>query len=187
MFRVLPMMRKGRARRTTRSVMTIAACALLAVAMAGPWTARGEDRVPGLTGIDRPDDVVMARQTVMDGIEAEMMAIELALDGKELPLGDLKSHADRISTLLTAFPHLFPPQTKPAVAADGSPSLTTATLAIWQDFDAFYGKSQAAATTAYDASQAATAEQFREQAKKLRGACDGCHAQYMRVEAPPRP
>jgi cytochrome c556 len=41
-----------------------------------------------------------------------------------------------------------------------------------------------AATTAYDASQAGTADQFKEQAKKLRVACDGCHAQYMKVEPP---
>ena len=35
--------------------------------------------------------------------------------------------------------------------------------------------------------QAGTADQFREQAKKLRDACDGCHAQYMKVEPPSPP
>lgn len=159
----------------------------LAVAIAGPSTARSEDRVPGLTGTDRPDEVVQARQLLMDGIETEMGVIELALEGKAPPFDDLKARADRISTLLTAFPHLFPPQTKPGVAADGPPSLTTATLALWQDFDAFYGFAKGAANTAYDASQAGTADQFREQAKKLRAACDDCHTKYMHVDTPARP
>jgi cytochrome c556 len=153
-----------------------------------PWTkVRSEDRVPGLTGIDRSDDVIQARQLLMDSVEAEMMDIEIGLESKAPPrFEDLKARADRISTLLTAFPHLFPPQTKPGVAADGSPINTTATLALWQNFDAFYDIAKGSATTAYDATQAGTAEQFREQAKKLRVACDGCHAQYMKV-APPSP
>jgi cytochrome c556 len=183
MFRMLPVLRNGCGVAWLAGGLLLA----LAVTISDPLTVRGEDRVPGLTGTDRPDEVVQARQLVMDGIETEMGVIELALEGTAPPLDDLKARADRISTLLTAFPHLFPPQTKPGVSADGSPSTTTATLAIWQDFDAFYGKSQVAATTAYDASQAGTADQFREQAKKLRGACDGCHAQYMHVETPSRP
>ena len=105
---------------------------------------------------------MMARQLLMSGIEDEMMAIELATGGKELQLNDLKSHAYVISTLLTAFPHLFPPQTKPSISLDGSPSTTSATLAIWQDFEDFYGKAQAAASVAYDASQAGSADKFRE-------------------------
>jgi len=123
----------------------------------------------------------------MDGIESEMMVIELGLEGRAPQLDDLKARADRISTLLTAFPHLFPPQTKPGKAADGSPINTTATLALWQNFDAFYDIAKGAATSAYDASQAGTADQFRDHAKKLRVACDGCHAQYMKVESPSPP
>jgi hypothetical protein len=57
----------------------------------------------------------MARQAVMDGLEDEMMTIEVAPAGKEPPLSDLKASAFRINTLLMAFPHLFPPQTKPSV------------------------------------------------------------------------
>jgi cytochrome c556 len=126
----------------------------------------------------------MARQLLMDGVESEMMVIEIGLERHTPPLDDLKARADRISTLLTAFPHLFPPQTKPGIAADGSPINTTATPAIWQEFDAFYRLAKDGAMIAYDASQAGTMDQFREQAKKLRGACDGCHAQYMKVEPP---
>jgi len=183
MFRVLPKLRNGYA----VALLAAGIVPALAVTIAGPSTARSEDRVPGLTGTDRPDEVVQARQLLMDGIETEMGTIELALEGKAPQLDDLKARADRISTLLTAFPHLFPPQTKPGVTADGSPSLTTAAPALWRDFDAFYGVAKGAATTAYDASQAGTADQFREQVKKLRAACDDCHAQFMHVDPPAPP
>jgi cytochrome c556 len=164
-----------------------AAMIALSIMVAAAVKAYSEDRVPGLTGIDRSEDVIGARQLLMDGVESEMMVIELGLEGSAPQFDDLKARADRISTLLTAFPHLFPPQTKPGTAADGSPINTTATLAIWKDFDAFYGLAKEAAMTAYDASQAGGADQFRAQAKKLRVACDGCHAQYMHVEGPSPP
>lgn len=186
MFRMLPMMRNGRTCATV-PVMAIAALAVVVVTMAGGLTTRGEEHVPGLTGIDRPDDVVQARQIVMDGIDAEMMPIDLAGAGKEYPLDELKAHADRISTMLTAFPHLFPPQTRPAATADSSSSPTTATPAIWENFDDFYGEAQAAATTALDASRAETAGKFKDLGKQLRAACDGCHAKYMHVDTPARP
>jgi hypothetical protein len=146
--------------------LALAAIMALSVMVAGSMKVYAEDRVPGLTGIDRSDDVIQARQLLMDGIESEMMVIELGLEGRAPQLDDLKARADRISTLLTAFPHLFPPQTKPGVAADGSPINTTATLGLWQNFDSFYDIAKGAASTAYDASQAGGADQFREQAKK---------------------
>jgi cytochrome c556 len=89
--------------------------------------------------------------------------------------------------MFPAFPHLFPPQTKPGTSADASAIPTTATAAVWEKFDDFYKLSQAAATTAYDASQAADLQAFKEQAAKLRALCDGCHAVYMKVETPPPP
>jgi cytochrome c556 len=182
MFGMLPL-----PERRVSGGLAVAAMIALAVAISVSAKVRSEDRIPGLTGIDRSDDVIAARQLIMDGIESEMMVIELGLQGNAPQFDDLKARADRISTLLAAFPHLFPPQTKPGVSADGSPINTTATPAIWQDFEAFYGIAKGATTTAYDASQAGTAAQFREQAKKLRDACDGCHAKYMKVEPPSPP
>ena len=182
MFQILPS-----PKRRAAGGLAVAAVIALMVMIAVSTKLRSEDRVPGLTGIDRSDDVIAARQLVMDGIESEMMVIELALESSAPQFDDLKARADRISTLLTPCPHLFPPQTKPGKAADGSPINTTATPAIWQDFDAFYGAAKDAATTAYDASQAGSSDKFREQAKKLRDACDGCHARYMKVEPPSPP
>jgi cytochrome c556 len=145
--------------------------------------ARAEQRVPGLTGIDHAADVVQARQLLMSGIEEDMQPIDLVAGGRDLPLDEVKSNAYRINIMLAAFPHLFPPQTKP-----GPDEFSTAAApAIWQDFDAFYSQSDAAAKVAYDASQATAIDQFRESAKKLRAACDGCHGKYMKVDAPTPP
>jgi cytochrome c556 len=150
---------------------------------AGMQSLRAQDKTPGLTGIDHADDVIMARQAIMDGLEDEMMAIEIAPAGKEPSLNDLKASAFRINTLLMAFPHLFPPQTKPAAPADATPS-TAADPKIWENFDDFYAQVQASAAAAFEAGQAGNIDAFREQATKLRAGCDGCHAQYMHVEQP---
>jgi hypothetical protein len=120
-------------------------------------------------------------------LEPEMMLIELGFEGRAQQLDDLKARTDCTSTLLTALPHLLPPQTKPGVGADVSPTNTTATLALWQNFDAFHETAKAAATTAYNVRQAGTSDQFGEQAKKLHTACVGCHAQYLKVELPSPP
>ncbi len=97
MSRVLPLQK-----RLISSGRAVAAVAALAIVVAASPGVRCEDRVPGLTGIDRSDDVIQARQLLMDGIESEMMVIELGLEGKAPQLDDLKARADRISTLLTA-------------------------------------------------------------------------------------
>jgi cytochrome c556 len=174
------------ANKSSGAIALLFLCAF-ALAAASPFAARGQDKVPGLTGADRPDDVVMARQLLMDGIDDAMREIDLAAGGREFKLDDLQAHAYAINIMQTAFPHLFPPQTKPAVGADGSPGTTAAAPAIWQDFEDFYGKSQAAAALAFEASQAKTLDEFRDLGTRLRVACDGCHARYMRMEEPPRP
>ncbi len=154
----------------------------LAVAVAAAvLPAAGQGQTTGLTGIDKPGDVVQARQLLMDGIDEDMHDIDLAGTGQVTGLDDLKTHADRISTLLTAFPHLFPPQTQPSPDA---PVPTTASPAVWKEFADFYDRAAAAAKTALDASQAGTLDQFKPLGAQLRAACDGCHAKYMVVEQP---
>jgi cytochrome c556 len=145
--------------------------------------ARAEQGVPGLTGIGHAPEVVQARQLLMSQIDDEMQLVDLVAGGKDLSLDELKSNANRISIMLGAFPHLFPPQTKPGPDAFS----TAAAPEIWQDFEAFYGQTDAAAKVAYDASQATAIDQLRDNAKKLRAACDGCHGKYMKVDPPPPP
>jgi cytochrome c556 len=152
-----------------------------AVAVAAVLPAAGQGPTTGLTGIDKPGDVVQARQLLMDGIDEDMHDIDLAGTGQPFKLDDLKAHADRISTLLSAFPHLFPPQTQPSPDA---PVPTTASPAVWKEFADFYDRAAAAAKTALDASQAGTLDQFKPLGVQLRTACDSCHAKYMVVEQP---
>jgi cytochrome c556 len=159
--------------------------ATLILGTAALVAARAQERVPGLTGIDRAGDVVQARQLLMSGIEEEMQAIDVVAGGKDLPLDDLKANAYRINIMLAAFPHLFPPQTKPSTGPDALS--TAAAPEIWQSFDDFYGQVEVAAAVAYEASQVSEIGPFRERAVKLRAACDGCHGKYMKVETPPRP
>jgi cytochrome c556 len=152
-----------------------------AIATTAVLPAAGQGPGAGLTGVDKPGDVVQARQLLMDGIDEEMHDIDLAGTGQPIKLDDLKAHADRISTLLSAFPHLFPPQTQPSPDA---PVPTTASPAVWKEFNDFYGRAASAAKTALDASQADTLDHFKPLGVQLRAACDSCHATYMVVEQP---
>src|SRR5262245_2447410 len=99
-------------RRNTRfaaknfALSTVLSCLALGITSNALWKARSEDRVPGLTGMSRPDDVVMARQLLMAGVDDDMQDIDQATVGQEFPFAELRSRAYRISTLLTAFPHL---------------------------------------------------------------------------------
>jgi hypothetical protein len=57
-------------------------------------------------------DTIFARKILMGAIDMNMDEIEtmLAPEGK-LVLADAQEHAETISTMLMAFPHLFPPAT----------------------------------------------------------------------------
>jgi cytochrome c556 len=156
----------------------IAGCGLVAL-VAAVVPAAGQGPTAGLTGVDKPGDVVQARQLLMDAIDEEMHDIDFAGSGQSFPIDALKAHADRISTLMSAFPHLFPPQTQQ------SPDVpTTASPAVWKEFADFYDRAAAAAKTALDASQAASFDEFKPLGTQLRAACDSCHAKYMVVEQP---
>jgi len=56
-----------------------------------------------------PRDTIFARKILMGAIDMNMDEIEtmLAPEGK-LMLSDAQEHAETISTILMAFPHLFP-------------------------------------------------------------------------------
>ena len=159
----------------------LAALSVASIAL-GPETAFGQKADAGLTGLARGDEVIMARQLLMDGNETAMMSIDLAAGGKAVPLPQLQAEAYLVFSYMTAFPHLFPPQTKPIAGPDGSPSASSATMAVWDDFEAFYSASMEAANIAFDASQAKDLAGFVKQAKALRTSCDSCHETYMHVQ-----
>jgi cytochrome c556 len=130
-------------------------------------------------------DVIFARKTLMGSLSDNMDQIETAIaSGKKLDLDDVHEHADTISVMLMAFPHLFPPssnQWKP----NGDPDPATDTFAspdAWTKFPDFYKQAADASKTAYDMSRADKEDAFKARAKELRVACNGCHAVYLKTQ-----
>ncbi len=149
--------------------------------------AYAQSLAPGLTGASKAGDVVQARQLLMAAIEEQMMPIDVASVRADGRLPDLKNRAYMINVLMSAFPHLFPPETIPVEGGADPGYDTKALMTLWTRFDAFYEASQKAATIALDASQAPDMSSFRDLAQKLRTSCDSCHADFMAATDPSRP
>jgi cytochrome c556 len=120
----------------------------------------------------------------MSSISDNMDQIERMISFGKLDLDDAHEHADTISVMLMAFPHLFPPssnQWKPN--ADLDPGTDTfASPDVWGKFSDFYQRAAAASKTAYDMSRADKADELKARAKELRVACDACHALNLKVQ-----
>ena len=168
---------------TFKSALVAAALATI-VPLSGAFA---QEVQPGQTGALYPDDVVFARQLLMDELETRIPPFDAAAAGDDFDLESLRNDAYLFSTILSVFPHLFPPETKPVVSPDGAPPLTTATEAVWEDFDAFYALAVDAALFTLDMSFVEDEETFRVQAQELRERCDSCHADYMLVTDPDLP
>jgi cytochrome c556 len=141
------------------------------------------DRSPTM-GETHPAEVVLARRVLMAGIGRNMDEITgMIEDAAAFNLGEAREHADVISTMLLAFPHLFPVETdtwSDKLAEDDPAHVSLALPTVWQNYDDFVARAQQASQIALDASFAATAEQFKALAKGLQQACDSCHQAYRR-------
>jgi len=160
------------------AALTIGICLGVAVRLAD---AMAGDRSPP-TGETHPADVVLARRVLMAGIGRSMDEIGGMIEDA-FNLQEGREHADLISTMLLAFPHLFPVETNTwseRLAHDDPAHVSLALPTVWQDYDNFVARAQQASQTALDASFAATADQFRALAKDLQRACDSCHQAYRR-------
>ena len=158
--------------------MTAAAvAALTAVAMpTGP--ARAQE-------LPAAKDTIFARKILMGAIDMNMDEIEtmLAPEGK-LALSDAQEHAETISTMLMAFPHLFPPATnqwKPGTNRDPATD-TFASPDLWSNFADFYQRATEASKFAWSASRAKRADEFRPLIGQLRQRCNACHALNLKTE-----
>jgi cytochrome c556 len=130
-------------------------------------------------------DTIFARKILMDSIGFNMDEIETMTGSTDkISLPDARNHADVISVMLQAFPHLFAPATnqwKPNVERDAAID-TFASPDVWTQYSDFYKRADAASNVALDASRAATESDFRTLAARLRTACDGCHAVYQKPD-----
>jgi cytochrome c556 len=169
-------------RLVTKMIVALALAAILVAAAA--CASVQTPHQPSATGINKPHDVVFARRILMSGISSNMDEIIGILEAPgDFDLLGAREHAAEISTMLLAFPHLFPPATdtwSKAFEEDDAARVSFAKSEVWQTFDDFYARAQAASQTALDASLARRADQFRQLALDLQRECDGCHAQYRR-------
>jgi cytochrome c556 len=153
---------------------------LSAACLLAPCASPGQEQ-----GVTPPKDTIFARKILMGGISENMDEIEamLAPEGR-LNLAEGQEHADTISIMLMAFPHMFPPSTNQWVAgADRDPATDTyASPEVWARFPDFYRLADAASKVAFAASRAKRADEFKAQIVQLCAACDGCHAVYQKVD-----
>ena len=154
----------------------IGAIVLLIAGSAAPSLA--EDQPPA-------KDTIFTRKVVMGEIDMNMDEVEtmLAPEGK-LELSDAQEHAEVISTLLMAFPHLFPPATNQwKEGATRDPATDTfANPGLWSNFGDFYRRASEASKIAWDASRAKRPDEFRPLIKELRLRCNACHALNLKTD-----
>src|ERR1700688_5256857 len=102
-------------------------------------------------------DTIFARKILMGAIDMNMDEIEtmLAPEGK-LELAEGQEHAETISTMLMAFPHMFPAATNPWKAgAERDPATDTfASPDLWAKFPDFYQRASDQSKIAWSASRA---------------------------------
>jgi cytochrome c556 len=131
------------------------------------------------------DDEIFARKVVMGTIDRHMGALEeMAASDKPVDLAEASEHADTISVMLMAFPHLFPPSTnrwRPNAAHDPAGD-TFASPDVWTNYPDFYAQAATASRFAYDASRALRGDEFKKTVAALRTACDSCHAVYLKID-----
>ena len=132
-----------------------------------------------------PKDTIFARKILMGAIDMNMDEVEtmLAPEGK-LVLSDAQEHAETISTMLIAFPHMFPPATnqwKPGAERDPATD-TFANPGLWLNFADFYQRATEASKIAWSASRAKRADEFRPLIGQLRQRCNACHALNMKTD-----
>ena len=133
-----------------------------------------------------PADEIVARKTLMDSIDDHMTVIEeMANSGQAFDLDSAHAHADTISTMLLAFPFLFPPSTnqwKPNDPNRDPARDTYASPDVWKNFPDFYKQATAASKAAYGGSRAKQADDFRKAVASLRTGCNVCHSAYLKTE-----
>jgi len=127
-------------------------------------------------------DAIFARKTMMDTLSDNMDQIEGMIAANKLDIADAHEHADTISVMLMAFPHLFPPSTN-QWKAGADPDPVTGTYAspdVWTKFVDFYKRANDASKSAYDMSRAEKDDDLKAKTAQLRTACNGCHAAYLK-------
>src|SRR3954449_2760588 len=171
----------------TRSVLlfrvaiggAIAVTLLFTAALRGDSAAFRQDQSAAT-----PKDVIFARKVLMSSIGENMDELEAIVASGKIDVQHGAMHADLVSVMLLAFPHLFPSASnewKPNVEKDAG-SDTFAAPEIWIRFADFYQRAQDASKAAYETSRANNEDEFKKSVAELRTGCDGCHAIYQKKD-----
>ena len=157
----------------------IMGCAVF-VALGVSPSARGQEQSATVA-----KDAIFARKILMDTISNNMDELEtMTTSGKGVNLTEGREHADIISVMLMAFPHLFAAETnqwKPNVERDPGRD-TYASPEVFTNYPDFYAKAASASKIAYRASRAEQESDFRRFIAELRVACDSCHGAYLKAD-----
>jgi cytochrome c556 len=163
--------------RPRRRMAIVIACAGVAGLLATSFIAMAQDQSAATA-----KDVIFARKTLMSSVSDNFDQIEAMIATGKIDISDAHEHADTISVMMMAYPHLFPPssnQWKPN--ADLDPGTDTfASPDVWSKFSDFYQRAASASKTAYDMSRADKADDLKARAKELRVACNACHELYLK-------
>src|SRR5262249_22719322 len=135
-------------------------------------------------GATPPKETIFARKILMDSIGHNMDELEANAGSAKVDLIEGRDHADIVSVMLMAFPHLFPANTnlwKAGVERDPGTD-TYAAPEVWTNYADFYKRTKDASQLAYKASRADTDVEFKDFVGQLRVACDSCHGIYMKKD-----
>jgi len=157
----------------------LGAALLLGAGFGAITTARGQDQSAATA-----KDVIFARKILMGSIGDNMDELEGIIESGKIDVQHGASHADLVSVMMLAFPHLFPATSnewKPNVDKDPGTD-TFAAPEIWTRYADFYQRAAGAAKSAYNASRARDGEEFKKHVIELRAGCDGCHAAYQKKD-----
>jgi cytochrome c556 len=162
-----------------RLAVAIVGVSVAAAVLGTGWMASAQDQSAA-----KVEDVIVARKTVMDTLSDNMDQIEQMISTNKIDLNDAHEHADTISVMLMAFPHLFPPasnQWKPGADIDPVTG-TYASPDVWSKFADFYKRADDASKTAYDMSRADKVDELKSKTAALRTDCNACHAAYLKMQ-----
>jgi cytochrome c556 len=163
-----------------RMPVAIACAGLAVVLLATSLIAMAQDQSAATV-----KDVISARKTMMDSISDNMDQIEGMISTGKIDLADAHEHADTMSVMLMAFPHLFPPGSNLWKPNNPDPDPVTDTFAspdAWSKFSDFYQRAAAASKTAFDITHADKVDDLKTRTAQLRVACNGCHAVYLKTQ-----
>ena len=163
---------------------------------------------PGAAETSAPDspeaiphlETIFARRVMMGTVDIYMQEIEAFIvdyetDDEPIPF-EAAEAADILSSLLIGLAQLYPTGTdfwSEAAEEEDPTSVTHAMPAVWENFDDFYARMNAASQLAFDLSRSTPRnEDWVVMANELRGTCVSCHTDYSRFDygdppVPPEP